>query len=172
MVVFIWSFVISIIAFLIHFIVWKIKIPKRQTRALISIFFLVLVVFIIGILVVQGFNIHCSFLPGTLPQYLHISLFVISIMLAYIITYSALEADSPSLVMVMEIHKAGQYGLPVESFKQAMTDEVLVIPRVSDLVRDKLIYLEEKKCVLTGKGKLFANIFIFYRHLLNLNKGG
>jgi hypothetical protein len=111
--------------------------------------------------------------PNTLSEYLHILLFVTSLTLAYMVTYSALEADSPSLVMIISIANAGSNGLPKEQFEQLMTDEILIIPRMRDLLRDNLVYVEGEKYKLTSKGHVFVRIFIVYRHILNIaQKGG
>lgn len=110
--------------------------------------------------------------PDTLSEYLHIFLFVTSFTLAYMITYSALEADSPSLVMIMSIANAGPNGLPKEQFEQLMTDEMLSIPRIRDLLRDKMIFVEKGKYKLTLKGLVFVHIFIVYRHILNISQKG
>jgi predicted transcriptional regulator len=88
------------------------------------------------------------------------------------ITYSALEADSPSLVMIMSIANAGITGLLKTQFEQRMTDDVLIIPRIQDLLRDQMIYEQEGKYKLTSKGLLFARIFIVYRHILNISQKG
>jgi len=114
-----------------------------------------------------------TFAPDTISEYLHITLFVISLTLAYIITYSALEADSPSLVMIMNIASAGSDGLPKKKFEQLMTDDILIIPRVRDLLRDKMVCIENGKYKLTAKGIVFTRIFIVYRHILKIPpKGG
>lgn len=158
------------LAFVIHLIVWRIRVPKRQTKTLLQIFFAVL---ILGLLVLQNTPSALGFSPlDSFAEYLHISLFFISITLAYMITYSALEADSPSLVMIMTIARAGSDGLSKEAFEHSMNDDLLVKPRIRDLILDQMAYLEGDKYRVTVKGALFARIFIFYRKLLNAPKGG
>lgn len=88
------------------------------------------------------------------------------------ITYSAIEADSPSLVMVMAIANAGPDGMDAREFEATLNDDLLIKPRVADLITDKMAYKEGNRYRLTGKGLLFANIFIYYRMLLRAPKGG
>jgi hypothetical protein len=113
-----------------------------------------------------------NIIPQKIPEYLHICLIFISLTLSYMITYSALEADSPTLVMVMTIEKAGQEGLDKKEFDSILNDDLLIKPRIRDLITDKMAYLDEEKYKLTSKGVLFARIFILYRRLLNAPKGG
>lgn len=170
--VFFWSVVFLSVAFLLHLVIWKIHLPTRQTRALLLIFFGTLMV---GLLCLWGMKIFLPsrMIPALFPQYLHIALFVMAFTLAYLITYSAIEADSPSLVMMLAIADAGPDGLPKVHFEQRMTDELLVLPRIRDLVRDKMVTLANGKYVLTPKGKRFALIFIVYRRILGIaEKGG
>ena len=88
------------------------------------------------------------------------------------ITYSALEADSPTLVMILIIAKTGSMGLKQESLNKLMTDEILVIPRVKDLLKDKMIVLNHEKYIITPKGVLFAKFFTTFRKILGAKKGG
>lgn len=160
-------------AFAIHLAVWKIRLPKRQTRTILLIFFGLLTAILLGL----------SSLASALPQlgisspppfasYLHIAGFVISFTLAYMITYSAVEVDSPSLVMTLAIHRAGCRGLPEAEFQAMMNDALLIEPRIRDMLRDKMVRREGEVYYLTPKGARMARLFIFHRALLNVGKGG
>ena len=167
-----WGSFLFCLAFLVHLIVWRIRLPKRQTKTLLYIFFGTLLIGLFMLWSAKFILQMMTLAPETLSEYLHIFLFVASFTLAYMITYSALEADSPSLVMIMSIANAGPNGLPKEQFEQLMTDEMLVIPRIRDLLRDKIVYVEGKKYKLTTKGLVSAWIFIVYRHILNISQKG
>lgn len=88
------------------------------------------------------------------------------------ITYSALEADSPSLVIVTTIANAGPNGLDKKYFDELMNDDILVKPRIRDLLLNKMAEMEGDKYVLTPKGVLFARIFIVYRKIMNVSRKG
>jgi predicted transcriptional regulator len=107
-----------------------------------------------------------------IQQQLHIVLFCTSLALAYITTYSAVEVDSPSLIMVMNIAEASKEGLDKNKIQQIITDETLIKPRIKDLVEKGMIYLDVDKYKLTPRGLLLTRLFIFYRELLNTGKGG
>lgn len=163
MKILLWGLIIFFLSFFLHLVIWKIHLPKKQTKALLQIFFGILIMSILILTRVSFFKFW---------EYVHISLFFISLALAYVITYSAIEADSPSLVIIMNIIKTGQEGLDKGRLYEMMTDELLVIPRIRDLVNDKMVYLDKYKYKLTLKGLLFVSIFIYYRKLLNAEKGG
>ena len=148
-------------AFFIHFIIWKIRVPKKnQTIVLLEIFFgvLVLSVFVKGV---------CSFY-----DLLAFILLYISLTLGYITTYSAIEVDSPSVTMILTIAKESKSGLDKEVFYSRMNNEVLVVSRIKDLVKDRMVSFEKDKYKLTAKGLFLADIFIRWRKLMNAPKGG
>lgn len=149
-------------AIIIHFIYWKFNIPEKQTASLLKIFF--------SVLLVAGASLWLQSFNAVLV--LHFTIAYLPLVAAYIITYSALEADSPSLVIIDNIYRAGNQGIARQDFNALMNDELLVVPRLKDLCRDNLAYVENEKYLLTLQGRKFIKIFIFFRHLLNLQKGG
>src|SRR4030067_481322 len=173
MLVLIYSLLLFSMAFVFHIVLWKISLPKRQTKVLLQIFFGTLLIGILALIsisfIIPGFDNLISMKP---PEHLHICLIFISLTLSYMITYSALEADSPTLVMVMAIEKAGPEGLDKKEFEQSLNDDILIKPRIRDVITDKMSNVDGGKYKLTSKGVLFARIFILYRRLLNAPKGG
>ncbi|MFQ5861548.1 MAG: hypothetical protein ACE5IC_00320 [Candidatus Brocadiales bacterium] len=168
-----WGSAIFCASFFLHLVIWKVRLPKRQSKALFQIFFGVLVASISILWGTSAFLANReSSAPGSHLEYLHICLFFTSLTLAYILTYVAVEVDSPSLVMVMSIAMAGSEGLDEKRFNQRMTDDLLIKPRIRDLVHDELIYMEGNKYKLTSKGFLVVRIFSLYRRLLNAEIGG
>lgn len=154
-------------------VVWKIRIPKRQTKVLLGIFFGTLITGLLALRAVPYFIPGLAvYVPKHSLEYLHISISFVSLTLAYMITYSAIEADSPSLVMIRAVARAGAAGLDKREFEKTMNNELLIVPRVRDLVTDKMAYMEGDKYRLTPKGVMFARLFVFYRNLLNAPKGG
>lgn len=168
-----WGSALFCLAFFLHLIIWKVHIPKRQTKVLLQIFFGTFTIAILTLWaassLVSNFNL---FSPKSLLEYLHISFFFVSLTLAYIVTYSAVEVDSPSLLIVKRIADAGPGGLDKDLLSAQLSDDILVIPRIHDLFRDKMAVLHEGKIYLTPKGKWFVQIFIFYRLLLKAKRGG
>ena len=159
--------------FLLHVIVWKIYLPKYQTKVLLQILFGTLIVGL-GILLtkleIEVFGIK---VPKNTIEYFHVFLFVTALSLSYMITYSALEADSPSLVMIMSIADAGEKGLDRATLQVNLDDDILIKPRVMDLILNKMAYTDGEKIYLTSKGVIFAQVFTSYRNLIGLEiKGG
>ena len=171
--IFVWGSVLIGLAFVVHLVIWKIHLPKRQTKVLLQIFFGILIFTLILIYfgVIQ-FPLLGQHPPKSFSEYCHVTLYFTSFTLAYMITYSALEAESPTLAMILIIAKNGSMGLKQQSLYNLMTDEILVIPRIKDLLKDKMIVLNHEKYIITPKGVLFAKIFTTFRKILGAEKGG
>jgi len=173
MTILLWGITLFFVAFFFQIIIWKIHIPERQTQALVILFFCILAIGLFFLAIISHlYRISNLPVPRAYSDYLHIALFFTSLTLAYMITYSAIEVESPSLLMILKISDMGTQGLDRKDLEETMNDELLIIPRVRDLLTDRMAYLEGEQYKLTRKGKVAAKIFIFYRKILNAGKGG
>jgi len=173
MSVLVFSLLLTAVAFIIHFIIWKIRLPVHQKSILIYIFGVTLIA---GLGFLFKFRENISLLgtnaPRELHEYFQICIFFISVSLAYMVTYSALEADSPSLVMIMTIANSGKEGLSQKNFEEKINNNTLIIPRLKDTLSEKLAYLKEDKYNLTPKGRIISTIFMVYREIIKREKKG
>lgn len=146
-------------ALLLHLVIWKICLPKRNRPVvLVNIFFWVLV---LGTIILKNYS-------GCLD---YIVLYC-SLAAAYIVSYPAIEADSPSLAITYNIAKVSKAGLANLELYEIMTDETLVVARVNDLLNDGLIHIKSERYFLAPQGLFLAGLFVWFRKLLNLPKGG
>ncbi len=168
-----YGIILIAITFFLHIFIWKIHQPVHQKSILIFLFSIIL---IFGLGILFYFRQHIHLLGIKPPQefygYLQIFVFFISISLAYMVTYSALEADSPSLVMIMTIANSGSEGLPQKTFEEKINNDTLIIPRLKDALSEKLVCLSEDKYNLTPKGRILANIFMIYRKIIRRERKG
>lgn len=163
----------ALAAFALHLLAWRVRLPERHTRVILAIFFGTLAVALLLLPRIAArwpaLGIPCP-VPGA--SYVAIAGFVTAVTLAYMITYTVVEVDSPSLVMALAIHRAGPSGLPEAEFDRTMNDDLLVEPRIRDMVRDGLVREEGGLYRLTPKGDRMARLFILHRRLLGAGKGG
>lgn len=173
MAVLIYSLGLFLTAFGFHCVVWKIRLPKNHSGALVVIFSGILAA---GIGVLKFFEggmgeMGLPVLAGP-GDYFQVVAAYVSVTLAYVVTYSGIEVDSPSLVMVLEIHRAGAQGLGEMHFHQTMDNSTLVLPRVNDLIKGRLAVLEQGNYQLTFKGRMIAGLFSLYRKILGREEFG
>ncbi len=168
-----WGSTIFFVAFTLHLMIWRRPGARISIRRLIRIFAGALVTVLALLWIGSLFNAELKRIaPSDLLEYLQIILFYTALSLSYAITYSAIEAESPSVVMILEIARNGKQGMRKTDFENMMSDEILTKPRIEDLLNDKLIYKDKDKYRISPSGSIFVRPFIFYRSLLNLGKGG
>jgi len=157
---------------LLHLMIWRVKMPARGMMAFLR---LSVGVFCVGTAALYGFSrfsvISTFFLPLDMVDFFYFLLFFFSLVAAYIMTYSAIEADSPSLAIMLAIVACSD-GLTRVQLDRAMSNEILIEPRLKDLVNDKLATYKNGKYTITARGLNFIGIFIAYRNYLKLPKGG
>lgn len=175
MSVLIYGSLLYLSAFVLHVLLWKVRLPRRHTRALLRLF---LGVFGVGLLAMLVLGRRISIWgippPAALPEYLQMALFLVSLTMAYVGVYTAIEADSPSLVIIMRIAKAGTSGVSREALDRTLDDDVLIKPRLRDLLADRLVEFDGEKYRLKRSGLIMARVFAFYRNVVmrRQDKGG
>jgi hypothetical protein len=151
------------IALLLHLAAWRIHYPRNPIKVIILLF---------GSVALAGVVFLFFRASYTITQCLHILLLFFSLFTCYLLTYSAIQADSPSLVIVLKISEAGKNGLPQESLKGSLGDHLLIEPRLKELVEAHLVDLDGQIYKINKKGRLFVLPFVIYRNFLGLAKGG
>ena len=160
-------------AFLLHLARWRMAPPVATTRAL-------LVTFVFGIL--AGFVLVlglASLLPGLADRLpadpfglVQAVLLSLAFAAGYVMTYPAIEVESPTLVMIQAIARRGDTGLARATLFEQLNDEVLVAPRVRDLVREGLAIERDGRLHLSARGRRLATWFLVWRRVLGASEGG
>ena len=100
------------------------------------------------------------------------ALLYVGLVAAFGTTYSAVQADSPTMSVLLAIEATGGRGLGLAELLDRFTDRVLVHPRLDDLVRGGLARLRDGRYVIAPRGVLFARTFVLFRRLLGFGRGG
>lgn len=95
-----------------------------------------------------------------------------ALVLAYTVTYSAVQADSPTMSVLFRIEASGDHGLSYDELASELDDAVLVIPRLEDLVAGGLAVRDGGRYTIAPAGALLARVYIVYRGILRMEKGG
>jgi len=95
-----------------------------------------------------------------------------TISVAYILSYPAIEADSPTLIIIRAVFDSGAAGLDKFSLERIADNDLLILPRIKDMVYDRMVYIKDGKYRLMAKGLIMAKLFLFYRFIIKGEKGG
>ncbi|TAN60540.1 hypothetical protein EPN18_08325 [bacterium] len=107
----------------------------------------------------------------TVYEFLSVYLLHYSISLAYILSYPAIEAVSPTLAISLLVGKAGADGLEYDDILLTFGDDFLLKPRIQDLLDAGLAEKTGNYISITNRGKRLAWCFIQIRRLLGLPAG-
>ena len=160
-----------LIAIFLHLILLKnqVKLSQNPTVILLFIFISVLCIGLIG---AYFLNKKYSFLPNGIWQNLHVIIFYVPVMLSYIITYLALEDDSPTMTIVRFVEQAKGEGRTIKQIRQIISDEALILPRIDTMFKDGWVEFRDDKYYITVKGKAFNQIFALGLKPLNITREG
>jgi len=152
------------LTFLVHVAIWRVRRPTRQTSAVL-LFFLVSVP--VGLLAAYfgGF-------VRDLPDIVLISQFLVAAALAYTCINSALQADSPTLMVVTFVALAGTDGCTADAARAALGADLTLVPRLRDFETAGMIEYRNGRYRLTARGRRFRHGLELIRRVLRLPRGG
>lgn len=104
----------------------------------------------------------------------HVRTFIVaaSLSLAYIQTYPAAQARSPSLLILVAARRIAAHGCATrDDIAAAVQADVSLGARFSDLDRERLLEQTADGPRLTTSGRLLAGAFVAFRRVLNLSQG-
>lgn len=153
-----------LVSLLLHIAIWRVFKPKKQLL-LLAVIFVILPLIIYFLLL--GLHVNYFNLVNTLLiLILHIGLSGV-----YVMTYPTMQADCPTLKIILEVSKSMPQGLTQEDIENIFTDDKLFNDRVEDLLSEEFIFLKNNKIYLTRKGSILSGFFLGYRNLLGLPVG-
>ncbi len=156
---------------ILHFIIWRIRLPQRQLLTLLAVFCCAL---IIGLISVYFLSLIFSsrYSPKDGFEYFYVALFDFSFVLTYLLSYPAIEVESPSFLIVLSIDSASATGLARASLNQIITDDLFVGNRIQSLVLGKMVQLRDGVYRITPKGLSLLKFFASFRHLVSSGASG
>jgi len=156
-------------AFVVHWLIWRVRIPRRQTAALLAIFMLALPV---GLVVATTTSAGAGPWLRTPWECLHVSLWHVAFMLAYIVAYSAIEERSPSMSLLCHVADAPPPGPTRAELMEAVRVVSPVEIRLGNMLRDGMVRQDVEVLHLLPKGRRWAAVFAGTSSFLGLPRGG
>lgn len=156
-------------ALLIHVVWWRVRRPSADIGAMLGLF-------VLFPCVVDGTMAAAGALGASTPltPLESAAALVLNIALsgAYLWTYPASQAQSPTLYILLAVGRAPD-GLDRAGIVAALRAAGLVGDRIEDLLRNALVQREGDRIVLRPGGKALARVFTAYRRWLGIeNLGG
>jgi hypothetical protein len=163
------AFGLFALAFALHWVWWRVKLPRRQSAALLLLFTLVLA---LGLAAAQWWPPLAGWGPHGIWPCLQVAIFHIAMTLAYIIAYSALEERSPSMTLLLHVAESRGAGRTRDELYAALSGVTPIESRLAAMTRDQMLIAVGQGYRITPKGRVWAGTFGTWRRLIRLNKGG
>ena len=162
-----------LLAFAAQAVIWRRRRPRAQYTGLLGLYLGAFVLVTAGLVAAR---LACAEAARALPQapldYATFALLYVGLVLAFGTTYSAVQADSPTMSVLLAVEATGGRVLGLAELLDRFTDRVLVVPRLDDLVAGGLARLRDGRYVIAPRGVLFARTFVLFRRLLGFERGG
>jgi hypothetical protein len=149
---------LALAGLLVHIGVWRLFRPRRQILGLALVFFVLTPALGLGIGsgCSGGLLLRAGMLYGLLAG-------------AYVMTYPAVQAKSPTLEIIRLL---GRSGMAYEEISRRFDDGEILEKRIEDLERDRWIVWTDGKPVLTSQARGLLTLMTLYRIFLGLPRGG
>lgn len=151
-------------AFVFHLVWWRIRLPQRQLRALLVIFG----VFFVAALALYAMQPGLVALAGAAPwiSWLYVALFYWAAAFCYVITYSAMEGDSPTLSLTRHLHGLRGSGMDRAELEEFFRQRPFIGARVKALMTDGILLEHDGGYRLAPGGYVFFRTILGYRRIV------
>ena len=163
MAIFLTTLALFLTALGLHLLIWKVRLPKHHTRSLLILF----------VIVLGGWLALWPFHMMELSAALHVCLFYTALSFYYVITYSAIEGDSPTLSLIRHLNVRGGRGLSSRELHEFLEQRPFIKARIAALMHDGLLREENGRYFVAGRGSLFFRLILMFRRLYgSIERGG
>lgn len=156
--------------FVLHVLVWRVRLPRRQLPTLLLLLLVVFPPLVLGACaLVPALRAH---LPSDAPGWILVATFHLGFSLGYAVTYTALEEDSPTLCLLLHVARAGSAGLSTTETRAFLLQGGVLEQRLRSAYAGDLLLEREGRLHLTPQGARLARVFLLAQRILGLPVGG
>lgn len=157
------------VSVVVHILLQRYQIPKRQLQ---TVFFIFGVVFLSSLSMLLFLNLTQRIYLEPIDIMYFVVIFLLST-LSYAITYTAIEGDSPSFTILLYAEQLKGKGFQLEQCQMLIGTQLFIEKRMQGLIRDGWVKKRGELLFLTAKGIRMLKFFSWARSLLGLaEKGG
>jgi len=152
------------LTFILHVAIWRVRRPERQTSGVLSFF-----------LTSAAAGLLAAYLGGFAHDVADLTLiaqFLVAAALAYTCINSAIQEDSPTLMVVTFVAIAAPKGCTAAEARAALNADTTLAPRLRDFEKAGMIECRDGRYRLTDRGRAFRHGFELIRRAYRLPRGG
>jgi hypothetical protein len=154
-----------VLSFIVHLVLWRIRLPRGHTTALLTVFLVVpVVVLLAGPLLGMP-------LSATVWDWVLGFLVYVPCTLTYICLYSLLEHRSPTVEMIDLIHRSGG-DIAFGELRNEFVKTPAIGIRIAQLVRSGVLAEQEGAVTITTRWRPVVQVIVLAAAILGLSAGG
>lgn len=161
-----WAMSLLLAGLGLHLALWRLRLPENQLATLLKLFFLVLVGWL-------GLNAGLALagarafgLPLALAPCLMVALFFQATSWAYVVLYTTIEADSPSITILQALHAAGPKGLTEAELLHRTGMERFFDARIARMEADGMLQRTPEGFAPRGSGSALLGLVQLWRRIM------
>lgn len=161
-----------LVGFIVHVVLWRVRRPVNTTATIILVFVVSVSIVWLALSIFDIFQGLTDFLPQEPVDKVLSLLLALALAVSYIMTYPALENDSPTLKLVYLIAQKGRTGVTEEELFRSFSNKNAVEPSITGMINEGLVRMEGQSILLTERGHRLATIYRKWRVILGAEMGG
>lgn len=161
-----WGLALLGAALAIHVLRWRTSLPANQLAALLKLFVAGLLLWLGGNALLSLAGVTLAGLPLGLVPCLHAGLLYFSAALAYVVLFSTIDADSPSINILRALDAAGPKGLSEAELLKRTGMERFFASRLERMEADGMVARTPHGLVPGAKGSLLLGLVQLWRVIM------
>ena len=161
-----------LVGFIVHVVLWRVRRPVNTTATIILVFVVSVFIVWLALSTIGIFQGLTGFLPQEPVDKILSLLLALALAASYIMTYPALENDSPTLKLVYLIAGKRQTGATEEELSRSFSNKNAVEPSITEMISEGLVRIEDESILLTERGHRLARVYRKWRVILGAEMGG
>lgn len=157
-------------ALAVHVLWWRARLPQNQLAALLKLFLGVLALWLCANALLGLAGATAAGLPLPLVSCLHAGLLYISAALAYVVLFSTIDADSPSINILRTLDQAGPQGLAEAELLRRTGMERFFFSRLERMEADGMTRRTPQGLAPGTKGSLLLGLVLLWRAFMGAPK--
>jgi hypothetical protein len=155
---------LAALAFFIHVVLWRVRVPRGEWRALVLVFTVIAVLAFSAVLI----SPRVARFGMSTPRLILAGLLFGGFGIVYLILFSALESDSPTLTMLQLVWQQRRSGITEGELADRSAERAYAQMRLQQMLRDGLAEQVGSRILATRRGRRVTLIVLAYCRILGV----
>jgi len=148
---------------LVHVLRWKLALPRNQLAALLKLILAAAALWLGANIGLELAGWRLGPLPLPVAACVLVLFFYMALALGYVMLFSTIDADSPSINILLVLHASGAHGIPSGELARRTGMGRFFASRIDRMLADRMIAREGEGYVAAPKGLFLLRVVGLWR---------